>query len=228
MDLLSDGRFELGIGAGWLNADYDTTGIPFDRPGVRVSRMFEAVHILKGLAAEGPLDFQGEHYRISGLEGMPKPVQKPLPPLYIGGGGKRLLTFAAREADIVGFAAKALPEGGLDVLDIRDEAFQRKLAWVRDAASAASRDPELNIVIFVFEVTDDPQGAAQRHAERLTGLTPEEVLASLYTLIGTIDQIADELRRQRAEYGLTYTVLNTGVEEHPHQFAPVVEMLKGT
>lgn len=227
LDLLSDGRFELGIGAGWLNADYDMTGIPFDPPGTRVSRMFEAVRIIKGLAAEGPLDFQGEHYTIAGLEGAPKPLQKPYPPLYIGSGGKRLLSFAAREADIVGFGAKALPDGGLDVLDIKTEAFRRKLAWVRKSAAAASRDPELNILIFVFEVTDDRQNSAERFAERMPGLTPEDILDSPHALIGTPKQMADALLRRRTDYGLSYTVINTGVDDHLHQFAPVVEMLAG-
>lgn len=227
LDLLSDGRFELGIGAGWLNADYDMTGIPFEPPGTRVSRMFEAVQIIKGLAANGPLDFQGEHYTITGLEGAPKPLQKPYPPFYIGGGGKRLLSFAAREADIVGFGAKALPEGGLDVLDIKAKAFQRKLDWVRDASSDASRDPELNILIFVFEVTDDRLAAAQRLAKSFPGLTPEDLLESPHALIGTPEQMAEDLRRRRSEFDLSYIVINTGVEEHRHQFAPVVEMLMG-
>jgi len=227
IDLLSDGRFELGLGAGWLKAEYDMTGIPFDPPGARIARMEEAVRILKGLAAAGPLDHAGEHYRITGLVGAPKPVQAPLPPLYVGGGGKRLLSFAAREADIVGIGAKALPQGGLDVLDITAASARRKLGWVRAAAASAGRAPELNILIFVFEITDDRQDAARRHAAELPGLTTEDVLASPHALIGTVEQIADDLRRRRDEYGFSYIVLNSGVEEHMEGFAPVVALLAG-
>jgi probable F420-dependent oxidoreductase len=227
IDLLSDGRFELGIGAGWLKSEYDMVGISFDPPGVRVARMEEAVRVVKGLAAEEPLDFAGEHYRIAGFAGAPQPVQRPLPPLYIGGGGKRLLSFAAREADIVGFGAKALPEGGLSVPDIASEALRRKLGWVREAAEGAGRQPELNILIFIFEITDDRRGAAARYAESFTGLSADDILASPHALIGTPQQISEDLRQRREEYGISYIVINTGNEAHIDAFAPVVGLLAG-
>ncbi len=228
IDLLSDGRFELGIGAGWFKTEYEMTGIPFDPPAVRVARMEEAVRVVKGLAAAGPFDFAGKHYQITGLEGAPKPVQQPHPPLYIGGGGKRLLSFAARDADIVGFGAKALPEGGLDVLDITAGAVRRKLGWVREALAGTPRTPELNILIYVFEITDDRRGATQRHADELPGLTAEDVLASPHVLIGNPEQMAADLRERRDEFGLSYIVLNSAVEEHIDLFAPVVARLAGT
>ena len=225
IDLLSDGRFELGIGAGWLKSEYAMTGIPFDPPRVRVARMEEAVRVIKGLAADGPFEFEGEHYRISGLEGAPRPAQRPLPPLYIGGGGKRLLSFAAREANIVGICAKARPEGGLDGSDITSEATRRKLGWVREAAG--TRTPELNILVYIFEVTDDRVGTAQRYADELPGLSAEDVLESPHVLIGTPDQMAEDLRRRREVFGISYFVINTGDAEHMEQFAPVVSMLAG-
>lgn len=225
IDLLSGGRFELGIGAGWLKAEYDMVGIPFDSPGTRVSRMEEAVRIVKGLAADGPFHFDGDHYHIAGLEGAPKPAQKPHPPLYIGGGGKRSLSFAAREADIVGICAKALKEGGLDGADTTLEATQRKVRWVRDAAG--NRDPELNILIYHFEITDNRQAAAARYAETLPGLSAEDVLASPHTLIGSPEQMAEDLLQRREELGISYIVINTGDLEHIEQFAPVVAMLTG-
>ena len=227
LDLLSDGRFELGIGAGWLKAEYEMTGIPFDPAGVRVARMKEAVRVVKGLAAERPLNFVGEHYRIDALEGAPKPVQQPLPPLYIGGGGKHLLKFAAQEADIVGFGAKALPDGNLDVLDTKAEAIRRKVEWVRDATDGTSCHPELNVLIFAFEITDNRRDAAQRLSDELPGLTPEDVLESPHVLIGTLEQMAEDLRRRRAEYGISYIVLNSAVEDHIELFAPVVASLSG-
>ncbi len=111
LDLLSGGRFELGIGAGWLRSEYEQTGIPFDSPGIRVERMQEALHILKGIFAEKPLTFAGKHYTITHLESFPKPSQKPHPPLLIGAGSKRMLSIAAREADIIGILPKALTNG---------------------------------------------------------------------------------------------------------------------
>ncbi len=225
IDLLSDGRLELGIGAGWLKDEYDMAGIPFDRPGLRVSRMEEAVRILKGLAGDGPFDFAGEHYTISSLEGAPKPAQKPYPPFAIGGGGKRVLSFAAREADIVSIVAKALPQGGLDGQNLTLDATKQKLAWVRDAAG--DRDPELNVLVYTFEVTDDREGAARRYSESLK-LSPEDVLASPHVLIGTVEQMAEDLRRRREELGISYIVLNTNVREHTEQFAAVVSALTGT
>lgn len=228
IDLLSEGRFELGIGAGWLKSEYGMTGIPFDPPGVRVARMEEAVRVIKGLAADGPLDFAGEHYRIAGLAGAPKSVQRPLPPLYIGGGGHRLLSFAAREADIVGIGAKALPEGGLSIPDITAESARRKVSWVREAAAAAGCQPELNILIFIFEITDDRQAAAERYAGIFAGLSADDVLASPHALIGTSEQIAENLRKRREEYGISYIVINTGNEAHSDACAPVVALLTGT
>src|SRR6266568_4197945 len=103
LDLLSGGRFELGLGAGWNRSEYEQAGIPYDSPGVRVSRMEEALHIIKGLLADGPVNFSGKYYTVTDLEGHPKPVQRPHPPILIGGGGKRLLSIAAREATTVGF-----------------------------------------------------------------------------------------------------------------------------
>ena len=101
LDLLSDGRFDLGLGAGWMASDYEQAGIPFDSPGVRIERMEEGLAIIKGLLAGGKFSFTGKHYRITSLEGTPSPVQKPHPPIVLGGGGRRMLRLAAREADIV-------------------------------------------------------------------------------------------------------------------------------
>ncbi len=212
IDLLSDGRFELGIGAGWLKSEYEMTNIPFDPPSVRVSRLEETVRIVKGFATGEPFEFTGEHYRIAGLAGAPLPVQKPHPPIYLGGGGgKRLLTFAAREADIVGYCAKALPGGGLDHLEMKADALERKVAWVNAAAADSNRDPERNILIYVFEVTDDRRAAAERIAPNFPGLTPDDLLTSPHALIGTPEKIADDLRRLRAEYGISL---------HRHQHRP--------
>ena len=118
LDVLSGGRLELGLGAGWMKPEYERAGIPFERASVRIEKMEEAIQIVKGLFADGPLDFAGQYYTITGLEGFPKPVQRPHPPLHIGGGGQRLLSIAAREADIIGFIPRARADGkGQDLTD---------------------------------------------------------------------------------------------------------------
>jgi probable F420-dependent oxidoreductase len=111
IDILSNGRVEVGIGAGWLKDEYDLSGIPFDPVGVRIARLQEAIPILKSLLSGERTSFQGEFYQVDGLQIPPVPVQKPYPPLIIGGGSPRILRLAAREADIVGITTRALPDG---------------------------------------------------------------------------------------------------------------------
>ena len=102
LDVLSDGRLEFGLGAGWMTADYDALGLTYDRPGVRIDRLAEALAVVKGAWGDGPFDFAGEHYTINAYDGLPTPVQRPRPPILVGGGGQKLLRLAGREADIVG------------------------------------------------------------------------------------------------------------------------------
>lgn len=135
LDVLSDGRFELGLGAGWLRSEYEQAGIAFASPAVRVARLEESVSIVKRLFAEEAVTFSGAHYSITNLQGSPRPVQRPHPPILIGGGGKRILSLAAREADIVGLAAKSRADGsGLDILDGLPEATDQKIALLRQVA----------------------------------------------------------------------------------------------
>ncbi len=142
-------------------------------------------------------------------------------------GQPRLLTFAAREADIVGFAPKALPGGGLDIPDIAEESLRRKVSWVDEAAELAGRSPQLNLLILILEITDDRQGAAQRLAVDLPGMTPEQILGSPHVLLGTPAEMADQLLAHRATFGFSYIVINTGQPDHIDLFAPVIELLSG-
>ena len=149
IDLLSGGRTEFGLGAGWMAVDYQQSGIPYDPPKVRVDRFLEGLTIIKGLLAGETVSFQGEHYTITAQPGLPKPVQSPRPPVLIGGGGKRMLSIAAREADIVGVNPQ-VPNGAIDeaaAADSTGEAFDRKVAWVREAAGDRIECFELQEVV---------------------------------------------------------------------------------
>lgn len=226
LDVLSGGRVEAGIGAGWMLSDYEQSGIPFEAPGVRISKLAETIKIVKGLFADGPFSFAGRHYTITDHEGAPKPVQKPHPPLLVGGGGKRVLSIAAREADIVGVNF-VLAEGRVNPAVAATgsaDATREKVAWIRDAAGTRLSEIELNVTVFVSIVTDDRPGMAERVAPGF-GLSASEVLESPHVVIGTVDQIVESLQRSRDEYGFSYVVFSGDVFE---QMAPVVKKLAGT
>jgi probable F420-dependent oxidoreductase len=224
LDLLSDGRLEVGIGAGWYKTEYEQAGIPFDPPAVRVGRLEEAVCVLKELWRGGPVTFTGAHYTLAGLENWPPPVQRPHPPLFIGGGGKRLLTLAAREADIVALIAQATPDGGLDTAGDTEARLAEKVGWVRAAAGDRFEQVELAILIWRVAVSDDRRAAAEALAGERS-LTPEQVLASPYFLIGSIEGIVERLHELRERYGVSYISV---FPQDVGAFAPVVTRLAGT
>jgi probable F420-dependent oxidoreductase len=227
MDVLCDGRVEFGFGAGWMLTDYEQAGMTYDRPGVRISRMTEALRIVKALwAAEGPVSFQGKHYTITNAVGFPKPVQQPHPPVLIGGGGKRVLSIAAREADIVGVNF-ALPEGAVNASALvtgSAAATREKIGWIREAAGDRMADIELNVTVFAAIVTDDREAMAARVAPGF-GVTPEEALEGPHALIGSVDQIVEDLQRRREEYGFSYIAFSGDVFD---SVAPIVRKLAGT
>jgi probable F420-dependent oxidoreductase len=226
LDLLSGGRFEFGMGAGWLRSEYEQAGIPFDQAGVRVSKMEEALHIIKGLFADGPLTFSGAYYTVTDLEGHPKPVQQPHPPILVGGGGKRLLSIAAREATIVGFTPLFRADGGgTDLTDATPGALNEKVGWVRQAAGDRFDSLELNILVAEVVVTEDRAQVAQFIAAAMApsmGATIEQVLQVPYVLIGTVDQICEDLLARRDQYGISYV---TVFEKNMEALAPVIARL---
>lgn len=226
LDVLADGRTEWGIGAGWMNTDYEQSGIPHDRAGTRIDRLEEAVAIMKGLFADGAVTHQGDHYTITGLDGRPKPVQRPHPPLLIGGGGRRVLTLAAREADIVGIAPSATT-GAVDATSARDAAADRtdqKLEWVKAAAGDRFDDLELNVLIFAAIVTDDRTSMAEAIGGAF-GLSADEALQVPHALVGTVDEICETLQERRERWGISYVVVQGDALE---PMAPVVARLAGT
>jgi probable F420-dependent oxidoreductase len=226
LDLLSDGRLELGTGAGWMRTDYDQSGIAYDPPKVRVDRFEEALCVLKGLFADGPFSYSGAHYTITDHEGTPKPVQRPHPPIIIGGGGPRVLSIAAREADIVSVNPDLRSgTGGAETApNITPASTTRKLQWVRDAAGERFDDIELNCLIGFAHVTDDPMSIAEAMAPNF-GIEPEEALRVPLILLGSVDAMVEELQRRREEWGFSYIGFDLDTWE---AMAPVVARLAGT
>ncbi len=227
LDLLSDGRFELGIGAGWHGPEYEQTGIPFDPPGVRVSRLEEAVTIIKSLFGEEPVNFSGKFYTINGLTGLPRPVQRPHPPIFMAGGGKRVLSLAAREADIVGLHLKTYADGsGGDMTSTSADATLEKLEWVRQAAPDRFLNLEFNVLVPRLAVSDNPRQAAEEMASKAArpGLTTELLLETPNALIGTVEGIVETLEMRRERYSISYIVV---IDEDMETFAPVVTRLNG-
>jgi probable F420-dependent oxidoreductase len=160
LDLLSDGRFELGIGTGWWRADYDSIGVGLDSPGTRVGRLTEAVPLIKRLFQEDSVTFEGTYYQVQAAQVSPKPAQQPHPPIMIGGGGKRILSFAAREANIVSLDPIATPEGTKDLATITAAALEQQISWVRAAAGERFGDLELQILVYAVAVTEDRRRTA--------------------------------------------------------------------
>jgi probable F420-dependent oxidoreductase len=225
VDVLSGGRIEVGIGAGWMNTDYEQSGIPMDRPGVRVSRMEEGIAVLKGCFGPGPFSFKGEHYEITGYDAKPKPVQSP-PPFLIGGGATRVLSIAAREAQIVGINP-SIHSGQVDAAAAQNGAAaetDKKLAWVKEAAGDRYADLEINMLQFAGIVTDDRQGTVEMMAP-LFGLPPEEIGTYPHTCIGTVEQIAEDLRYRRDRWDASYIVFQGDTMD---AMAPVVAALRDT
>jgi probable F420-dependent oxidoreductase len=225
LDILSEGRFELGMGAGWMTSDYHAAGIAMDPPSVRIRRLEEAVEVVAGLFSEGPCHFEGEHYRIDGLSGSPKPVQAPLP-LLIGGGGRKVLELAGRHAHIVGLNPK-LPNGVIDASagpDATEAATDRKLGWIRAAAGDRFDQLELQTRIHLAMVTDDRDTIAEALGPGL-GLSPAEALASPHALCGTVRQIVEDLQYRRERFGIASIGLSLDTLD---AMAPVVAELAGT
>jgi probable F420-dependent oxidoreductase len=225
IDLLSDGRLELGIGAGWMKSDYDALGLPYDPPAVRVDRFEEAVTIIKGCFTGEQFTAHGEHYRVTDYASWPRPAQ-PSPPLLIGGGGKRVLSIAAREADIVG-VNPSLTAGLIDgrsAHDSRAEQTARKIQWIKDAAGDRWGDLEIQIRFFISSITDNRVGLAEAVAP-MFDLEPADALESAAVLVGTENEVIEQLHRRREEWSLSYVVVG---DENVDEFAPVVAKLAGS
>lgn len=223
IDVLTDGRFDLGLGAGWMLSDYQQTGIPFEAPAVRFGRFSETLAILKGLFADGPFTFKGQHCSIEGLDGLPKPAQKPHMPIVIGAGGTRMLRLAAREADVVSILMQSQPEGGLSFSGVSSASFDTKLRTLREAAGERYAQLEINLLMQKTIVTSDRQKAAEELGQ-LWNIPAETVLDCPLALVGSVNAIVDELERRRQRWDASYICVFRDAME---AFAPVVAQLAG-
>jgi probable F420-dependent oxidoreductase len=226
IDVLSEGRFELGHGAGWMADDYRGAGMTMDSPGIRIERMAEAIEVMKALWRDGAVTHRGQHYSIDGLEGWPKPKQEGGPPILIGGGGRRILAVAARLADIVGInpiAASGVHDRATNH-DATPEATDRKLAWLREAAGDRFGEIEISMNAYVAEVTDE-RGAAERILSERFELPPQQAVEVPHGWVGPIEKIADDLIAWRERWGVSYWVIQ---DEAADNLTPLVAKLAGT
>jgi probable F420-dependent oxidoreductase len=225
MDVLSDGRLEIGLGAGWMIADYDASGITYDRAGVRIDRFEEGLAVIKGLMGSETFSYSGRHYTITDHRGTPAPVQRPCPPVLIGGGGKRVLSIAAREADIVGIngTMHAGVVGPDAIATMTSEAVDGKVAIVREAAGDRIADIEMNIRVFMVNVTDDRPRAIEGLANALS-VDTSMIEQSPFALIGPPSKIIEDLLERRERWGFSYIIVGAADVE---SFAPVVAELSG-
>jgi probable F420-dependent oxidoreductase len=226
MDVLTDGRFELGLGAGYVQSEYDQAGLRFDRGGIRVERLAESVRIIKGLLGGAEVNFAGRYYRVTGHTIHPRPVQRPHPPIIIGGNGLRLLALAAKEADIVNFTGITFTRGDTkpDMSGWKVEGLDERIRVVREAAGERLGRLELSAQIQRVIVTDHPRQAAEELQKTWTQLSVEEILEAPFVLIGTVDEMVDTLHARRERWGVSYFVT---FEPYLETLAPIVVKLTG-
>jgi len=221
LDLLSDGRFEFGLGAGWNTRDYEQLGIRYDAPKIRVDRMEEALALIKRLWTEETVTHQGAHYRVHDAKVLPRPTQLPHPPVMIGGGGPRMLRIAAREAQIVAIVPSINPSGGANVGTVTVGSVEERIAMLRHTPRFS--ELELNVIVFDAQVTDAARSAVSALAARLkSGITT--VIETPFFMYGSRASLVEDLIARRERLGISYIALPGSAMR---AFAPVVAELRG-
>lgn len=238
LDVLSDGRLQIGLGAGWLRQEYEDASMRFDSAPVRIARLEETAIVLKGLFGNEPFSFSGEHYTVTNLQGRPAPVQQPRPPIMIGGGGRKVLSAAARHADIV----QLMPSnrGGqmtLDPSQFSAPAIEEKIGWISDAAGSRFDEIELSAQLLECAITEAPDDHLSNLAERIAtviesmgqgriDLGEDDLRSSPIVAVGSLDDVCEKLIQTRATYGISY--FTAPIEARPDVMAAVIERLAGT
>jgi probable F420-dependent oxidoreductase len=225
LDFFSEGRLELGLGAGWLQGEYEAIGVPFDRAGVRIDRFEEVIALLRASFAEGELNIDTPHVHAVGFEAVPKPFTKSGPPIMIGGGAKRILTIAGREADIVSlnFNNSSGKLGADGIGSSTAELTDQKIQWIKDGAGARFDQIEIEIAAYFTIVTPDGEGTRAKMAP-MFGMTPEVFAEHPNALIGSVDEICDRIVERRERFGISYVSFGASVID---AVIPVVERLAG-
>ncbi len=209
--LLSGGRHEFGIGAGWTESDYRESGIRFDAASLRIERLEEALQIVRSLWTQERTTFAGKHYQVTNAQRAAELPAGSAPRILVGGGGRKVLSVAGRHADIVGINPK-VDQGRITPETVRDgtaEKTRQKVRWVREAAAAAGRDPaaiEWNALVFATAITDDPKPLREALGKN-GGMSAEEVAACPLYLTGPASEIRDTLERRREDFGISYVVV---------------------
>ncbi|WP_207568595.1 TIGR03621 family F420-dependent LLM class oxidoreductase [Mycolicibacterium tusciae] len=242
LDVLSGGRLEVGLGAGWVQADYAQSGISFDDAPKRIARLRETIEIVKSLFSTRACTFVGEHFTITELEGTPATIQPGGAPIMIGGGGAKILSMAARHADIIQVLGASFGTGGAvvdDMSSFRIDAFEERVGWISTAAGDRFADIELSLMLVFAVITDDAEAAARGFLDVLSATVSryggevgdvdvrlQTLLDSPVVAIGTLDEISDKLRTLRDTLGFNYFVMPYGAR--PADFSAIVERLTGT
>ena len=250
LDVLSNGRLEIGLGAGWMPSDYEFSGITFEKPSSRIKKLEESIAIMKSAFTKGEFNFDGSYFKIKNYEGFPKPLQCPMPPLLMGGGGTKMLTLATKEANIISIANTKTKDFGADVIgrmssmarsanesfniepntiskksidSLSKVAVDEKVAKIHFLAGDRMPNLELNIRPFMINITNKVTIAIENLARNLNTGT-QDVLENPFALIGSPEKLIDDLLRRRERWGISYVIVGADVID---SFAPVVTHLKG-
>lgn len=223
IDMLSGGRLEFGLGAGWLQEEYAAVGLSFDSPGTRISRLADVIEGIKAFRGEAYADVANDTVQWRDFEGIPKPVSKP--PMMIGGGSPRILRLAGREADIVSlnFNNRSGVIGPDGVQSSSEDETRRKIGWIREGAGERFDELEIEIGAYFTFVMDDPGAVLAGFAERF-GYSEDEMRRHPHGLFGSVDTVCEELERRRELFGISYVTVG---EDAMESFSPVVARLGG-
>jgi probable F420-dependent oxidoreductase len=226
LHLVSRGRHEFGIGAGWMQSDYEQAGMTYDRPGVRIERLAEALEIIRSMWANERTSFAGKHYQVKEIAQAAKLSRGERPKILIGGGGPRVLRLAGRCADIVGINP-SMPEGKVTpqtAADLVPERVREKVGWVREGAEGAGRafeEIELNSLVFVVAIADDVRGLRSAVAKS-TGMTESQIAECPMFLTGSPAEIREKLEKQREQTGISYIVIQGDEMDRVERFAETI------
>ncbi|MFW6075924.1 MAG: TIGR03621 family F420-dependent LLM class oxidoreductase [Chloroflexota bacterium] len=226
LKVLSGGRFELGLGAGWLKSEYEAAGIRYDPASVRIDRLAEAIQVIRRTFGQEPATFEGTHYQLRDLDAAPKPAQQSGPPLLLGGGKRMMLQLAGREADIISLLTSSVSNGTLrpDPAEVTPDAVRQKIGWIREGAGVRFDEIELNMIP-TMKITGDPERAASEliAARGWDEIALADVLEMPSIFLGPVDVIAEQMLRRREEYGISYYVVS---DRQMDEVAPLIARLR--